>query len=146
MKIKSSLNILILFMIIYSPISFASSDTDVAWKGTYYQAVPRKKNISQKYCEEHTPGSFIHSVKNVLNNGIKTDKGIILDHASFHEQQERGLYFINGDFIAHGKTNNLKWEEHIYYYFYKLDQFGVTRGVWSTPECKGLYTGIVINQ
>lgn len=122
---------------------FAAVDA-VVWKGIYHQGIPNKNSISSEYCKNHTPGMFIHSVKNVLNKGIVTSNGIKLDHATFREEKKYGIYFINGDLLSHGKTGDVKWNDHIYYYLYKLTKYGLTQGVWSTNKCKGLYTGMII--
>jgi hypothetical protein len=143
MKVNLLLSILILSL--FHEISFASFRS-ITWKGTYYQGIPNKNNISNEYCKNHTPGTFFHSVNNVLAHGIKTDKGIRLDHATFHEEKRHGLYFISGDLIAHGRTENINWDDHIYYYLYKLTENGLTQGVWRTKECKGLYAGVVVNK
>lgn len=130
-------------VIVLSQSLFAAVNV-VTWKSTYYQGIPNKNNISKEYCRNHTSGTFIHSVKNMLDSGIKTDKGIKLDHATFAEKEKNGLYFITGDLIAHGKTNGISWQDHIYYYLYKLTANGLTQGVWQTSECKGWYQGIVV--
>ena len=48
------------------------------------------------------------------------------------------------DFIATGKTGDKQWQDHVYYYLYKLSDLGITKGVWSSTECKGLYLGEVL--
>lgn len=123
---------------------FSASVTSIQWKGIYHRGIPNKNNISNEYCKSHTPGAFIHSVNNVLAHGMTTDKGIRLDHATFHEEKKQGLYFITGDLLSHGKTENINWDDHIYFYLYKLTEDGLTQGMWRTNECKGLYTGMVV--
>lgn len=46
-----------------------------------------------------------------------------------------------GTLIANGITNGVPWEDRIKYFVYKLTENGKTYGVWTTPECKGLYFG-----
>ena len=79
----------------------------------------------------------------MLKDSVKTEKGIKLGPGTFHEEKRNGLYFITGELLSHGRTDNIEWEDHINYYLYKLTENGVTQGVWSTKECKGLYSGMV---
>jgi hypothetical protein len=134
-----------LVVFFFSHVSFAITDT-VIWKGVYYSGIPNKKNVSMTYCKRHTPGTFIHSVNKLLLHGVSTDKGIRLDHATFSEVKKNGLYFMSGELMAHGKTHNKSWNDHIYYHLYKLTENGKTQGVWRTMECKGLYTGVIIKR
>ena len=138
-KLRLSLHIL-LFV---TQVSFASNGS-IVWKGIYHQGVPNRSDVSHQYCKEHTPGIFIHSVNDVLAHGIKTNKGIKLDHATFNEEKKHGVYFITGDLMAHGKAGSVNWNDHIHYYLYKLTENGLTQGVWRTKECKGFYTGVVV--
>lgn len=133
---------LILFFVSFSypSISFANLDL-ITWKGIYYQAIPNKKNISMEYCKAHTPGTFIHTVKDTV---AYTNKGIKLDNPTFHMQKKQGIYLIHGDIWASGKTKNVPWHDHIYYYAYKLSEAGITQGVWSSNECKGRYIGFAL--
>ncbi len=140
---KQKLLMTIIILNLYSQLSFATIETAV-WKGTYYQGIPNESNISPEYCQDHTPGTFVHSVKNMLDQGVETDKKIKLDQGTFQEKKNLGLYFVTGELRSRGKTGNAEWEDHIHYYFYKLTEYGVTQGVWSTGKCKGLYTGVLI--
>lgn len=139
--------LLIPLIITFSTISssYCANFSTVTWKGIYYQAIPNQPGVSANYCIQHSPGSFIHTVKGGLAHPLITNKGIKLDHPQFHLKKENGIYLIHGSFVATGKTNNQVWKDHIHYYLYKLTDLGVTRGVWSTNKCKGLYKGIVIN-
>ncbi len=127
----------------YSTITFANLDL-ITWKGTYFNAIPNQKGVSQAYCKEHTPGSFIHVVKDALAHPVYTDKGIKLDRATFHIQNTHGFYLMHGDFWATGKTNNVEWQDHIYYFLSKLTEAGEGRGVWSSGKCKGFYIGVAV--
>ncbi|MEQ1790619.1 MAG: hypothetical protein ABL857_09275 [Rickettsiales bacterium] len=133
-----------LFALLFPSISLANLDL-ITWKGIYYQAVPNKKGITENYCKKHTPGIFIHVVKDALAHPIITDKGIKLDHASFNMDKVDRIYLIHGDLLATGKSEGVQWQDHIYYYLYKFTEAGVTKGIWYSNECKGLYKGIVIN-
>lgn len=113
----------------------------ITWKGTYYQAKPIQKNISLAYCEEHTPGSFIHTIK---DSSVVTDKNILLSHTHFKMDKVNNVYLMHGDFLATAKTGQKTWQDHIYYFVYKFTESGVTEGIWYTGQCKGLYKGIAI--
>ena len=139
------LNILALFItLLLSPAAFSSYRT-VPWKATYYQTVPNKSGISQQYCDEHLLGNVVHIVNRALVSDVMSDRGIKLNHGTFHIREQHGIYFINGDFFATKTTGNQSWQDHIYYHLYKLTEYGTTRGAWSSGECKGLYTADVIN-
>ncbi len=116
----------------------------ITWKGTYYQAVPIKKGITKKYCEAHSPGSFIHIVKNAPINSFMTDRKIKLTSVSFNVDKIDDIYLIHGSMIAKGKSNGIPWQDLIHYYLYKWSEAGITKGVWYTNECKGLYKGIAL--
>jgi hypothetical protein len=133
-----------LFLFLLFPsLSFANLES-VTWKGTYHDAIPNKKDVSLAYCKAHTPGSFIHVVKAPISRQFITDKGITLDRGTFHLKKTHHVYLLHGDFWATGKTNDVSWQDHIYWYATKLTEAGITRGVWSSNECKGFYTGIAI--
>jgi hypothetical protein len=117
----------------------------LTWKGTYYHAKPIKPGISKQYCKEHTPGTFIHNVKEALEHSTLTDRGIKLDQATFNMDKVGKTYLIHGEITANGKTQKAEWHDRIHYFFYKYREAGTTRGVWYTNECKGLYKGIVIS-
>jgi hypothetical protein len=116
----------------------------VTWQGNYFHAIPNKPGVSKEYCKQHSPGIFIHTVNNALAHPIITENGIKLNQAKFHIKKENGVFLIQGSFQATGQTNNQKWEDTIHYYLYKLTDLGITRGVWSSKQCKGLYVGKVL--
>ena len=124
--------------------SYCSNFASVTWKGNYFHSIPNKQGVSSDYCKQHAPGVFIHTVNGGLAHPIITKNGVKLDKAKFHQKKENGVYLIQGSFRATGQTNNQKWEDTIHYHLYKLTDLGVTRGVWSSNQCKGLYLGKVI--
>ena len=124
---------------------FANAES-ITWKGTYYNGVPIKKGVTKEYCSEHTPGTFIHVVKDALKHPLVTNKRIILDHATFNSDKVDSIYLLHGQLRAMKKSNKVKWQDKIDYFLYKHDEAGITKGVWYSSECKGLYKGIVINQ
>jgi len=126
-----------------SSLSLAN-ESSLIWKATYYGSVPNMKGITRLYCQQHEPGTFTGMVKNQLKNGALTDKNVYLSHFIFHSKISNGIYFMHGELIAAGKTNDLSWKDHIYYYVYKLTAMGNTYGVWSSKTCKGFYKGIVM--
>lgn len=116
----------------------------ITWQGTYYQAIPVKTGITKKYCNEHTPGTFIHTIKSAFAHPLITDKGIKLSDPVFNVDKIDGIYLIHGSFLATGESKDIPWQDHIDYFFYKFTEAGITKGVWYTNECKGLYKGIAI--
>lgn len=119
--------------------------SSLIWQTTYYQSIPNQKEISPSYCKQHEPGTFIGVVQDQLAKGTLTDRQIKLDHFTFQEQIQAGIYFMQGTVLAHGKTAEGKdWEDNIRYYVYKLTEKGITQGVWSSGQCKGLYLGQVV--
>lgn len=124
-------------------LAFGAMD-QTTWQGTYYQAVPAQRYVNQNYCDEHTPGRFIHTVNGALTYPIITNRGIILDQATFHVRAIDDFYFMQGELRARGISRGKVWEDRIHYYLFKRGQRGVTKGMWSTNECKGLYRGIAL--
>ena len=123
--------------------SFATSNT-LTWRGHYENAVPLKKGIPISYCHHHSPGIFIHTVKDVLTHPIVTNKGITLTKSTFNIDHVGKVYLMHGEITAIGKQN--KWHDHIHYFLYKDTEDGVTKGIWYTNKCKGQYTGIVLRK
>ena len=130
-----------LLLLLFPCFCFANINENT-WRGTYYGAQPLKKTISPIYCETRTPGSFIHTVKNALTHSIITDHNIKLDRATFHENKINSVYLIHGDLWASKNS----WQEHIYYFLYKFSENGITRGIWYTDDCQGLYRGLAISK
>ncbi|MDX1836995.1 hypothetical protein DIZ81_04825 [Legionella taurinensis] len=133
-----------LFLVFYLCPVFAAPDDTTIWQGTYYQAEPAQRYVNQAYCDEHTPGRFVHTVKGALTYPIITNRGIILDQATFHVRAINDFYFMQGELRARGMSRGKVWEDRIHYYLFKRGQRGVTKGMWSTNECKGRYQGIVL--
>lgn len=107
----------------------------------YYQSIPIKKGITHEYCQAHTPGTFIHSIKHGF---AVTDKGIRVTDSTFNMDKVDGVYLIYGEFVANGTWKNKPWRDEIHYYVYKFTEAGITKGIWYSKECKGLYKGIAI--
>lgn len=127
--------------------SFAyANEKDVIWSATYYQAIPNKKGISQDYCQAHTPGTFVGKVNEQLQFGAVTNRGIKLDQFTFHNKKIAGISFMEGSLRARGHTQKTNWEDHLRYYVYKLSEYGLTRGVWQSKECKGFFVGRFISK
>ena len=131
-------------LILLFPIAALGDIETITWKGTYYHATPIKQGITKKYCQDHTPGTFIHTVKSALTQPIMTDKGIKLDHATFNSEKLGRVYLLHGKLIASGKTGKLVWRDRIHYMLYKVSEAGETKGIWYSKECKGLYRGVAI--
>lgn len=138
-----------LIMLFFTFIPFLASANDqksATWSATYYDAIPNKADISKEYCLAHTPGTFVGNVNDQLKFGAKTDKGILLDNFTFNTAKKQGIYFLQGNLRARGNYQGKPWEDHITYYCYKLSEYGLTRGVWVSSECKGFFLGKVNNK
>jgi hypothetical protein len=129
--------------ILITNCAFAEANP-VIWKATYYNAIPNNPNVSQQYCDSHEPGTFIGNVNDQLKNGAITNRGIKLTNFTFHQELHQGIFFMNGTLLASGIDDKQNWQTKISYYVYKLSPNGITNGVWSSKECKGLYKGEVI--
>lgn len=126
-------------------VAFANLDS-ITWKGTYYHATPIKHGITKKYCQDHTPGSFVHTVKSALTKPIMTDNGIMLDQTTFNVEKIGRLHLMYGRVVASGKIDNLAWHERINYVLYKSSEAGETKGIWYSANCKGLYRGVALSK
>lgn len=139
------LRILLSFVFLLPAFTYAN-EKEVIWSAKYYDAVPNQKGISADYCQQHTPGTFVGAVKEQLKFGAITDRGIKLDHFTFNSKKIAGISFIEGSLRARGETQKTKWEDHLHYYVYKLSEYGLTRGVWQSKECKGFFVGKAISR
>ncbi|HHT0593194.1 TPA: hypothetical protein ACTXXA_002697 [Legionella anisa] len=133
-----------LYFLFFPGILFANLDL-ITWKGIYYQAVPNKKGVTKKYCNEHNPGTFIHTIKDGIDKPLITNKGIKLKQVSFKSDKVDRIYLIHGSLIASGRTAKNSWHDQIHYFLYKYSEAGITKGIWYSKQCKGLYKGIVLN-
>ena len=131
----------LLLFLIFLPMLVMSKSEIFSWKATYYAAIPNKPGITLAYCKRHEPGTFIGKVAVQLKQGAITDRGIKLTHFTFKSLIKNGIYFMQGTVDASGMGNSGSWNEQIHYYVYKLTEKGITYGVWSSAECKGLYRG-----
>jgi hypothetical protein len=140
MKIKLMSIVLLIGLPIIAPCNDVSS---FIWKSTYYGAVPRQKEVDLAYCQQHEPGTFVGIVNDQLVHGAITDRHIQLTQFTFKQHIQDGIYFMQGTLLASGIIDGKKWQWPIKYYVYKLTENGVTRGAWSSEQCKGLYVGRV---
>lgn len=135
--------LLIFFLFFLFPILGFSEVNSITWKGIYDSAVPLNRSLTTNYCEQHTPGIFLHTVKDALAHPLITEKGIKLDKASFHQLKISGIYVIYGDLLAsRPQKSDVTWK--INYFLYKFTEDGITNGIWYTPGCLGVYTGIAV--
>ena len=117
----------------------------VIWEGTWYRAMPNRPGITKAYCEAHAPGTFRHVLHQDDNaRPIVTSNGIRISNAAVSVDEAGGIYLVHGKLVANGISGRTRWRDRIDFYLYKLTAQGITRGVWSTPECKGLYRAVVV--
>lgn len=143
-KIIMQLKHLVFLILGFPLIGYGAISSSLSWKSTYFQATPNQKGISQTYCLQHEPGTFIGMVNEQLKNGAINNRNIKLSNFTFNQHIKDGVYFMYGDLLANGQSNGVPWQDRIKYLAYKLTENGDTYGVWTTPECKGFYRGEVV--
>lgn len=138
-------SVLSVFSLVIAPVAHADAKSTI-WSVSYYQSMPNKKGISTSYCSSRLPGTFIGAVNKQLQYGVITNRNIKLDKFSFDSKLSDGIYFLTGNFRARGQFKNIPWEDHVHYYAYKLSEYGLTKGVWSSGDCKGYFIGQVVSR
>ncbi|KTC98791.1 hypothetical protein Lgee_1480 [Legionella geestiana] len=140
------LQALLAVMFVILPMGESLAETvGVIWEGTWYRAMPNRKGITKAYCEAHAPGTFRHVLQE--DGGARpiiTSNGVRISHTALSVDEAGGIYLVHGKLVASGTSGRTRWRDSIDFYLYKLTEQGITRGVWSTPECKGLYRAVVV--
>lgn len=124
---------------------FAVTDdgSNVIWTAVFENAMPRNTNISQQYCNSHTPSVIITNIKQITSNGgVKALNGVSIRYISYKGSDIDGLHFnlVKGKVFGIDK-NGKAWQEPISLYEQTLSEVAKTWTVWSTPSCKGSFTG-----
>lgn len=132
------------FLIALTFKAFCEEAVASTWKSTYYNALPNRNDITPQYCQQHEPGAFMGRVEDQLRNGALTSNNIKLSNFTFNQHVKDGVYFMYGTVMASGTSNTRPWQDQIKYFVYKLTENGDTYGVWTTPECKGFYKGVIV--
>lgn len=117
--------------------------TNVVWTAVFENQTPCSANISQAYCDSHTPSVISTNIKQITSkSGVTATNGINIRYISYNSKIVDGLHFniVNGELS--GKDENQKpWKYKISLYEQTLEEVGKTYTVWSTPYCKGIFTG-----
>ena len=117
----------------------------VIWQASFYATMPNRAGVSMAYCRSHSPNQFRTTIKNMLTNGAKARNGILVKYRDYKQTERNGLYFIKVDASFSGTFGDKLWKLNSQLYEQKLTSNGVTDVIWSNHDCKGKFTGRVIN-
>ncbi len=117
--------------------------SNVIWTAVFENQAPRTSAITQDYCDTHTPKVISTNIKQITSeSGVTASNGINIRYLSYNSKTVDDLHFniVNG--VLSGKEKDGKsWHYGIKLYEQTLDEIGKTYTVWSTPYCKGIFTG-----
>ncbi len=117
--------------------------SNVKWTAVFENQVPRSKSITQAYCDSHTPTVIFTDIKQITSKaGVNAVNGVNLRYISYDSKEVDGLHFniVKGQ-LSGVEKNGKKWTQDIILYEQTLEEVGKTYTVWSTPYCKGIFTG-----
>ena len=135
--------ILVLISLIATTSNAASHKPKIIWTAVFSNITPINNNISQSYCNTHTPTVIITTIKQITSsNGVRALNGINVRYLSYKTVRKNHLYFNIVDAIVSGKNSAGKtWSEKMKLYEQTLSPVGLTYTVWSTTNCKGTFLG-----
>lgn len=138
--------VLILGLILISNPANASETgvkQEVLWTAVFSNITPINPDITQAYCDEHTPTVMVTTIDQITSkNGVKALNGIMVRYLSYKTTEKDHLYFNIVNATISGKDENGKaWTSPMKLYEQTLDSVGVTYTTWSTPYCKGTFLG-----
>ncbi len=117
--------------------------SNVLWTAVFENPTPRTAAVSQQYCDSHTPTVIVTNINQITSeSGITAQNGINIRYLSYKSSTIDDLHFniVNG--VLSGKDYSGKtWKYEIKLYEQTLEEIGKTYTVWSTPYCKGIFTG-----
>ncbi len=120
--------------------------SSVVWQATFYGVMPNRKNISQAFCESHSPDVLKTTVQNILREGAIAKNKVKLKYNNYDQTTRNKLYFIDIHAIMSGIYQGKKWSQKVYIHQQKLTPKGITFAIWSSKDCKGFFKGEVINK
>lgn len=117
--------------------------SSVVWTAIFENQVPNASNITQEYCDKHTPNIITTNIKQITSaDGVTAKNGVSIQYLSYKGQEINGLYFNTVKGYLRGKDSKGKeWVIPIDLYEQTLEEIGKTYTVWSTPYCKGTFVG-----
>ena len=120
-----------------------ADNPDVVWTAVFSNATPLTKNISQSYCDSHTPTVIVTTISKITSKeGVTSLNGVNIRYLSYKTIIKDHLYFNLVNAIVCGKNSGGHlWQEPMKLYEQTLSSVGVTNTVWSTPYCKGTFLG-----
>ncbi len=138
---------LFILLSILSTVTYANAihdkGTNVVWTAVFENAKPIKNNINQAYCDSHTPSVISTNIVQITSkDGVKAANGVNIRYISYKGEAKDNLYFnvVSGE-LSGIDVNGKPWKQPIKLYEQTLDEIGKTYTVWSTPNCKGTFTG-----
>lgn len=117
--------------------------SNVVWTAIFENQVPNAGNVTQEYCDKHTPDIITTNIKQITSsNGVAAKNGVSIQYQSYKGEEINGLYFntVKGYLKGTG-ANGKEWTVPISLYEQTLAEVGKTYTVWSTPYCKGTFIG-----
>lgn len=122
-----------------------AANKPIIWKASFHDVMPNRAGVTQAYCRSHSPNVFKTTVKQIMTTGVKSANGVMVKYKDYNVDKAHGLYFIQVDAVMSGKFHGKPWSEKMYLHEQKLTPNGLTDVVWSSPSCKGKFTGKAIN-
>jgi hypothetical protein len=132
-----------LLILALSPTYASSNHETIIWTAVFSNIMPIKKNISQAYCQSHTPTVITTTIKQITNaKGIRALNGVNIRYLSYKTLHKDHLYFNVVRAIVSGKNpKHGAWSEPMKLYEQTLLPTDTTYTVWSTHHCKGTFLG-----
>jgi hypothetical protein len=132
---------LILFAI--SNIAYPAENKQIIWTAVFSKAIPVRSNISQDYCDQHTPTVMVTTIDQITSKaGVRALNGVVVRYLSYKEIEKDHLNFNIVDATISGQDKNGKrWSSTMKLYEQTLNPVDITYTVWSTPYCKGTFLG-----
>ena len=117
--------------------------SNVIWTAVFENVKPVSANITQEYCDSHTPSVISTNIVQITRrNGTTATNGVNIRYISYNGESKDNLYFnvVSGE-LSGKDINHKPCKQPIKLYEQTLDEVGKTYTVWSTPSCKGIFTG-----
>lgn len=141
-KIITTITLLTLFTGAWATTLSSADETKVIWTAVFSDITPINPQVSQSYCDNHTPTVFVTTIEQITSKeGVTSLNGVNIRYLSYKTIEKDNLYFNIVDAVVSGKDNNGAWSIPMKLYEQTLSMAGPTYTVWSTPKCKGTFLG-----
>ncbi|MDQ5919967.1 MAG: hypothetical protein QG673_23 [Pseudomonadota bacterium] len=117
--------------------------TNILWTAVFENSVPQSSKVSQAFCDTHTPSIISTTIQTITSeSGTTASNGVNIRYISYDSKTVNGLHFnvVHGE-LSGQDSSNKPWKHQIKLYEQTLEEVGKTYTVWSTPYCKGIFTG-----